>query len=52
MGRVRQALRTQVGGVRSAPGCGLALPDGSYLIGTSALEVLLAAHPDGIRLVD
>ncbi len=52
VGRVRRALLSRVGGVRLAPGCGLALPDGSYLTGTSALEVLLGAHPDGIRLVD
>jgi hypothetical protein len=50
--RARRALQNRVGGVRLAPGSGLILPDGSYLAGTAALEVLLAAHPDGIRLLD
>ena len=47
---VERALAVRVAGVRLAPGCGLVLPDGSYLPRAAGLEALLAAHPDGLAL--
>ncbi len=45
-----RALAVRLGGLRLAPGRGLILPDGAYLSRAAALEVLLAAHPDGLRV--
>ena len=45
-----RALTTRLAGVRLAPGCGLVLPDGSYLPRAAGLEALLGAHPDGIAV--
>jgi len=42
-----RALSARLAGLRLAPGCGLVLPDGSYLPRAAGLEALLAAHPDG-----
>jgi hypothetical protein len=45
-----RGLAVRLAGVRLAPGSGLVLPDGSYLSGTAGLEVLLAAHPEGLQV--
>jgi hypothetical protein len=44
----QRALAVRLGGLRLAPGCGLVLPDGSYLPRAAGLEALLAAHPEGL----
>jgi hypothetical protein len=44
----KRRLAVRLGGLRLAPGAGLVLPDGSYLSRAGVLEVLLAAHPDGL----
>lgn len=43
------ALSASVAGVRLAPGCGLVLPDGSFVARAPELEALVSAHPDGLR---
>jgi hypothetical protein len=45
-----RALAVRLAGLRLAPGCGLVLPDGSYLPRASGLEALLAAHPEGLAV--
>jgi hypothetical protein len=45
---VESGLAARLGGLRLAPGRGLVLPDGSFLSSAPELEVLLAAHPDGV----
>ena len=45
-------LRSCVGGLRLAPAHGLQLPGGRFMRHTAALEVLLAAHPEGLELGD
>src|SRR6266487_4461707 len=45
---VERALGVRLAGLRLAPGCGLVLPDGSFLERTAELEALLSAHPDGL----
>ncbi|HXM54697.1 MAG TPA: hypothetical protein VOB72_04845 [Candidatus Dormibacteraeota bacterium] len=47
---VEHALAVRLGGLRLAPGCGLVLPDGSYLPRAAGLEALLGAHPDGLEV--
>lgn len=47
---VERALAVRLAGLRLAPGCGLVLPDGSYLPRAAGLEALLAAHPEGLAL--
>src|SRR5260370_29187030 len=41
-----RALTTRLARVRLAPGCGLVLPDGTYLPRAAGLEALLGRHPD------
>jgi len=43
-----RALAVRLAGLRLAPGCGLVLPDGSYVSRAAGLEALLAAHPQGL----
>jgi hypothetical protein len=54
--QIRQAitvgLQAEIRGVRLAPGCGLMLPDGTYLPRQSALEALIAAYPGGLTCPD
>jgi hypothetical protein len=45
-----QGLRACVGGLRLAPAHGLQLPGGRFMQHTAPLEVLLAAHPEGLEL--
>jgi hypothetical protein len=47
---VERSLAVRLAGLRLAPGCGLVLPDGTYLPRAAGLEALLAAHPDGIPI--
>jgi hypothetical protein len=47
---LRESLRACVGGLRLAPAHGLRLPGGRFLHQTQPLEVLLAAHPEGLEL--
>lgn len=46
---VERRLAARLAGLRLAPGCGLVLPNGSYLARCPELEVLLTAHPDGVE---
>jgi hypothetical protein len=45
---VGRCLTADVAGVRLAPTCGLALADGGYVTGTTEIETLLAAGPEGL----
>ena len=45
---VERALAVRLAGLRLAPGCGLVLPDGSYLPRAAGLEALLAPPPGGV----
>lgn len=47
---IERALALRLAGLRLAPGCGLVLPDGSYLSRAAGLEALLAGHPSGLEL--
>lgn len=47
LGRLRAMLAAEVGGMRLAPGVGVALPDGS-LSRSAWLQALVSVHPDGV----